>query len=438
MKSANIPRRAFAVGFVVLVMVVAGSPVRSHSSPSSDPVRWWNELALDTVRIKRLSDAQAARLYAMVNVAIYDAVNGMIRRHGAHAGRDHALIPPTGAPPHGDLHAAAAAAAHAVLAGEFPDQAPRYDLQLARDLAASGARGPDSDGQEWGATVGAGVRAKRANDGSTPNETQPAGSGPGVFRASWSGVQFRNLAPFGIVDSSIYVGSGPPSLESLDYAAAFAEVKLVGSAAIPDAGKLATFQFWSLSTGTSQPPGAWIQTALAVTAESSLELDEMARLFALLSMAMVDTVAPTVTTKFVYRHWRPATAIVEANTDNNPHTDADPNWTPRAGGIGTSPENWSGHSSFSAAAAAVLAGFYCADNISFSLATDSAPGGEPRTYPSFSASANEAGRSRVVGGIHFEFSNQDGFASGRAVAAEILATRLLRRHGPTHFGQCPR
>jgi hypothetical protein len=438
MKMINIPRRAFAVGFVALVMTVAASPVRSDSPPSSDPVRSWNQLALDTVRVKRLSDAQAARLYAMVNVAIYDAVNGIITRHGRNTGRDHALIPPAGAPPQGDLYAAAAAAAHAVLSGEYPDQAPRYDLQLANDLTAPGGTGQASAGQEWGAAVGARVRLARANDGSIPNETQPAGTGPGVFRAAWSGVQFRNLVPFGISNASVYVGSGPPALDSLDYAAAFAEVKLVGNAAIPDDGKLATFQFWSLATGTSQPPGAWLQTALAVTGESSLELEEMARLFALLSIAMVDTVAPTTMTKFIYRHWRPATAIREANIDNNPNTDADPTWAPRAGGIGTSPENWSGHSSFSAAAAVVLAGFYCADNVPFSLVTDSAPGGESRTYPSFSASAAEAGRSRVVGGIHFEFSNQAGIAAGRAVASEILATRLLRRSGPTHFGQCPR
>ncbi len=392
MRIINTSRRALIVGFGVLGMIIAGSPARSDSPPSSDPVRSWNELALDTVRVKRLSDAQAARLYAMVNVAIYDAVNGIIGRHCAHGGRAHALVPPTGAPPHGDLHAAAAAAAHMVLAGEFPDQKPRYDLQLASDLAASGGRGRDSDGHEWGAAVGALVRAARVNDGSTPNETQPAGTGPGVFRAAWSGVQFRNLVPFGIRNPSLYVGSGPPALDSLDYAEAFAEIKLVGNAAIPDDGKLATFQFWSLSTGTSQPPGAGIQTAIAVTAEDSFDLPEKARLFALVSMAMADTVAPTVITKFVYKLWRPATAIREAHTDENPHTDADPTWAPRAGGIGTSPEYWSGHSSFSAAAAAALAGFFCADNISFSLTTDSAPGGEPRTYPSFSAAANEAGR----------------------------------------------
>jgi hypothetical protein len=154
-------------------------------------------------------------------------------------------------------------------------------------------------------------------------------------------------------------------------------------------------------------------------------------------MAMSDTVAPTYMTKFIYRHWRPATAIREADTDGNPLTDADAGWAPRAGGIGTSPEYWSGHSSFSAAGAAALAGFFCADGIAFTLATDSAAPGEARSYPSFSDAAAEAGRSRVVGGIHFEFSNQEGLASGRAVAAEILARKLLLRHGPTHLGECP-
>ena len=118
---------------------------------------------------------------------------------------------------------------------------------------------------QWGFRVGAAVRAARASDGSAPAETQPAGSGPGQFRAAWSGVQFRNLTPFGIANSTIYRGAGPAALDGLDYASAFAEVKLLGSAALTDPAKLATFQFWSLAAGTAQPPGAWIQVALAVT-----------------------------------------------------------------------------------------------------------------------------------------------------------------------------
>ena len=98
----------------------------------------------------------------------------------------------------------------------------------------------------------------------------------------------------------------------------------------------------------------------------------------------------------------------------------------------------SGHSSYSAAGAAALAGFFCADAIPFSHATDSAPGGTPRDYAGFAAASAEAGRSRVYGGQHFEFSNQAGLEIGRGVSAEVFGTRLLRTTGPTHFGACPR
>jgi PAP2 superfamily len=424
---------------VSLTLFVTLGLISGQAQPvvnSSAVVDHWNQLALSTARTKNASDAQAARLYAMVNVAIYDAVNGIASRHGSQD-RDHALVPPDGAPTQGDTTAAAASAAHAVLVGLYPDLAAQFDAQLASDLSGLGGSQPVSAGREWGNHVGAEVLAARANDGSSPVESQPPGVGPGQFRAVWSGTQFRNLLPFAIADSSVYVSPGPPALTSLEYAAALAEVKLLGNAAIPDADKLATFQYWNLSAGTSQPPGAWIQIALAVGNDRQLSLPEMARLFALLSMAMADTVAPTYQTKFLFHAWRPATAIREADTDDNPNTTADPGWSPRAGGIGGTPEHWSGHSSFAGAAARVLAGFFCQDNMPFTLVTDSAPGAQARSYSSFSAAETEMGRSRVLGGIHFEFSNQAGLQAGHGIAAEVLSRKLLLQRGPTHFGQCP-
>src|SRR5262249_44626606 len=151
--------------------------------------------------------------YAMVNVAIFDAVNGIVSR--GPFGRAPALVPPDHAPPFANIGAAAASAAHAVLVSLFPDQAARFDAQLAADLAALPAR-PDVDaGAGWGATVGEAVVAARALDGSRPVETVPAGSGPGVFRAAWSNAQFRNLAPFAIADPAVFVSPPPPSLDSV-------------------------------------------------------------------------------------------------------------------------------------------------------------------------------------------------------------------------------
>ena len=426
--------------FVVVLGLVGsglGVPALARSSRVDiDAVRNWNGLAVAAVRASRATDADAARWYAMVNVAMYDAVNGIASLR-ARPSRAPALVPGRG-PRDGDEQAAAVAAAHAVLVSLDTARAGDYDAALAGDLARLGGGRGVTSGADWGRRVGERVVAARADDGSTPVETQPAGAGPGVFRAAWPGVQYRHVRPFAVADPSRYVPGPPPALDSLTYAAAFAEVAILGNAALPAPGLLATFQFWSLPAGSDQPPGEWLRIALTVAGDRRLPLTEQVRLTALLTMALADTTVTTVATKFAYRHWRPTTAIREADTDGNPLTTADPAWTARAGGVGGSPEYVSGHSSYSGAGATVLQGFFCTDAIPFSLTTDSAPAGEPRRYPGFSAAAAEAGRSRVFGGQHFEFSNQAGLEIGRAVAGGVLAKALLRDTGPTHFGACPR
>ncbi|WP_460520938.1 vanadium-dependent haloperoxidase [Flindersiella endophytica] len=435
----------------VLLLATGAQPVSAgldsgFDAGRLDPIRTWNELALNTVRTVRASDADAARTYAMVGVAVYDAVNGIASKRGSRA-RDFALKSPAGAPAHGDQQAAAVAAAHTVLTrlySDRPDQLAVYDAQFAADLAQLGSGRGAVAGRAWGEQVGAFVVDARAGDGSRPVETQPAGSGPGVFPAAWPGVQYRNVTPFAIADAAPYVGAGPPALGSLDYAAAFAYIRLVGDFDIPDAEKSATYQYWSLGTGTVQPPGEWVRIALQLTAEHPVGLEAQSRLFALLTMALADTSVATVRTKYVFRHWRPESAIRQADLDGNPYTEPVPTWRARAGSPGSSPEYVSGHSVYSAAGASVIAGFYCDDLLSFTHASDSAPidpaTGLPmaRSFPSLSAAAAEAGSSRVVGGLHFDFSNRDGLAMGRGVAAEVLRTQLLFTSGPTHVGACPR
>jgi hypothetical protein len=439
----RIMKRVVLFGAVIMLLAGAARPVSADPSPPRlDPVATWNQLAMETVRVTRASDADAARSYAMVNAAIYDAVNGIAARHD-HRDRAFLLTPPAGAPALGDQRAAAVTAAHAVLVRLYPAEATRFDGQLAADLAQLGGGAEVAAGRAWGRAVGDHVVDVRAADGSRPVETQAGGTGPGVFPLSWSGVQYRNMIPFGIADAAPYVAPAPPPLDGLDYAAAFAEARLVGDLNIADPAKLALYQYWSLPAGSAQPPGEWVKIALEIAAGRSLPLTAKSRLLALLGVTLSDVSIPTVRTKFVHRHWRPETAIQQADTDGNPYTDKDEAWKARAGSPGGTPEYISGHSSFSAAAAAILAGFFCADRIAFTHVTDSAPidpaTGRPmeRGFASLSDAAADAGRSRVVGGSHFEFSNQAGLAMGRRVAAEILAGKLLYTTGPSHHGQCP-
>jgi hypothetical protein len=398
-------------------------------------VRAWSDLSFAAVRTGNLSDAQAARLYAMVDGAMYDAVNAT-----AGAPKRSAAIVAAPGPVAGNPAAAAAGAAHDVLVALFPAGAAAYDAELAADLAAVSSPADAQRGRDWGADVAAQVLAARSNDGSAPNQTQPGDLGIGRFQDPWTGVQFQNLQPFVIADPDAYVGHGPPPLTSRAYAAAFNEVKVLGDKNVPDAAKKATYDFWALGGRTNQPPGAWLQVAEAVSLSRRLSLPDTARLFALESMAMADTVAPTYKTKVVFHAWRPTRAIHEADLDGNPDTVADPNWSARAGTAGGTPEHWSGHSSFSAAAATVMAGFFCDDHVPFTLTTDPT-NGQPtgsRTYNRFSTAALEAGRSRILGGLHFEFSNRAGLIAGVSIGSEVLSRALLLDRGPTHRGACPR
>jgi hypothetical protein len=398
--------------------LMATAPAQAAGGDGS-VVREWTELAFTAVRSNNLSDARAARLYAMVDAAMYDAVNAT-----ADVPPRAAAIVPAREGVDASPSAAAAGAAHDVLATLFPAQTATYDQQLKRDLTAVRSKPRANRGRAYGHDVALQVLAARANDGSSPDETQPGDPSIGKFELAWPGAQFRNLEPFAIADPSAYVGAGPPPLGSPEYMDALHTTRVLGGDTPADPAKRATYDYWALGGRTNQPAGAWLQIAGAVSQD--LSLADTARLFALESMALADTVAPTYTTKYVHHSWRPKRAIRELGVD--------PAWNPRAGTAGSSPEYTSGHSSFSTAGATVLAGFFCDDEVPFALTTDAGT----RGYGRFSEAAEEAGISRIYGGVHFPFSNVDGATAGQAVASEVLATALLREDGPTHTGGCPR
>src|SRR5262249_25111721 len=69
---------------------------------------------------------------------------------------------------------------------------------------------------------------------------------------------------------------------------------------------------------------------------------------------------------------------------------------------------------FSAAGAAVLADFFGRDDIAFTLHSET-PTAADRSFSSFSQAAEESGLSRIYGGIHWSFDNEQGLATGEAV-----------------------
>lgn len=418
-------------------------PASATDPPSTNVVTRWIEQSMSAVRTGspgiHTGTPGAARTYAMTTVAMYDAVNGIDTASGASTRSPAIVAAYAGAPEGASREAAASGAAHAVLRSLFRANAAvvtAVDSALNTELAALGSGAAVDDGAAWGSAVGAQVLEIRAGDGSQVPDTLPGGSGAGVNPRPFSGAQFRNSDPFGIAAAAPYASGGPPPLTSAEYAAAMNEVTALGSSTDTDPRRAAIARHWVAEGKTVRETGLWFKAALDIVARQATvqSVSETSRLFALLGMAIADAVTVSWGDKYAQRYWRPGDAIRQAASDGNPDTVEDPNWSPRNGvcnstdltlctTFGGSPEYTSGTSTFAGAAAAVLGGFYCTDAVPFTFQGEQL-GSAPRSYRGFAEAAREAGRSRIYGGIHFQFSNDAGRDAGKAIGREIIGTRL--------------
>ena len=142
--------------------------------------------------------------------------------------------------------------------------------------------------------------------------------------------------------------------------------------------------FWALNTAL-----AWDRIAVQLSVARGLSLTENARLFEVLNVSMVDAIIACWDSKYRYLSWRPVTAIRAAAAPGDP----DSNWQPLLDsltGTPAHPEYPSAHSSFSGAAAFVLADFF-GENTAFSATSEILPG-TTRSYTSFSEERSPGNR----------------------------------------------
>ena len=118
--------------------------------------------------------------------------------------------------------------------------------------------------------------------------------------------------------------------------------------------------------------------------------------------------------------WRPITAIAEAESDGNPATEADPDWTPLAA-TPPYPEHPSGWNCYAGAHVGALREFFGTDEMAYQISNPDIA--EPRTYTSFSQGLQEGIELRILQGIHFRNAEVQGAAMGEKAAA-LAAERL--------------
>lgn len=399
----------------------------------ADEVTDWNRNLFEAARLNNppTSPLVITRNAALVQAAVFDAINGIERRYTP------VHVEPA-AEPGASRRAAIVQAAYAVLVRLYPSQSA--DLLAKRDASLAAITDGDDDnpgqsierGIAWGQTVADAIWTWRLTDGFTP---APAPFLGGVNVGQWrptppgflsgAGVQFSYMTPWVIESPSQFRPGGPPALTSQRYATDFNETKFKGdiSGLNRTADESLYSRFWNASTASS----FWNQIALTLAERQHLTLSENSRLFALLNLSVADAAIGCWEAKYTYSFWRPVTAIPLANTDGNPDTVDGPFTsfliTPNH------PEYPSGHSCASAAAAGVLSRSF-GENTSFSVTSDAPEmAGVVRSYGSFTEILEEIKNARVFAGIHFRSACDDGQQLGNQVADYVRSHALQRVHG---------
>ncbi len=451
-----------------------------------DVVRRWNQIAIDASGIdhtpvapgesrvygEQIGPGRSSRAMAIVHIAIFDAVNAIAGGYESFTGQ-----PP--ARRRTSLDAAVARAAHDTLAALFPSQAASFADLLERDLAQIRSRKGRIRGVALGRQAAARILARVAGDGSDHPEPRvgvdfhpsddagywrpdPISQSPVALGAQWgevdplvlhSGDQFR-LPP-------------PPSLASEAYAEAFAEVKALGGDGVATPTSRSAEQteigiYWAYDGMPSlcAPPRLYNQIAVTIADRRRTREVELARLLALVNVAMADTGVAGWDSKYHYQVWRPVTGIRESDEgtgptgagDRNDTTVGDPGFSP----LGAPASNLngpnftppfpaypSGHAAFGGALFQTLRNFYGTDAIAFTFVSDELNGetrdneGEirplvPRHFSTLSQAEEENGQSRIYLGIHWAFDKTSGIEQGRNVADYVFGNSFRRLSGGSY------
>jgi Ca2+-binding RTX toxin-like protein len=306
------------------------------------------------------------------------------------------------------------------------------DARYAESLSSIADAQKDA-GIAWGKEVAQQIIALRADDGSKDVVAHESPEGAGYWEPTPPAFanpllpQWPGADPWAMHEGDQFRPDAPPSLTSQEYTDAFNEVKAYGEkeSTVRTEEQTNIAKFWASGTGTLTPPGQWQEIAQFIAEEKNLSPLETAKMFASLSVALADAAIAAWDTKYAYDNWRPVTGIAQAQNDGNPDTQAQAGWTPLLT-TPPFPDYISGHSTFSAAAASVLAEYLGTDAVSFKAFSDAYPNAA-REFTSLMDAAEEAGQSRIYGGIHWQFANQAGLATGEALGQYVGENFFLKQ-----------
>ncbi|MBI3957750.1 MAG: phosphoesterase [Chloroflexi bacterium] len=443
-------------------------------------ILFWDNVALDAIRAEPPGPPMVARILAMVHTAQYEAwsqyndpaVGTLLGDRFRRPIDEHTLE---------NKNIAVSYAAYRVLVDLFPRRTRTFDSKMVDVLNYDPAvvTTDPSTPEGIGNLAGAAVLFHRRYDGAnqlggyadttgyrpvnTPdqvvdlNRWQPLRtangnqqgvclSGGELITQTYIGPHWGGVLPFALDDGSqITTTAGPIRHPSPEFIAQAQDV-ISYSAHLTDYG-VAISQYWADGPFSEFPPGHWALFSQFVSFRDGHGIDEDARLFLAVNNATFDAGIVAWKLKRIFDSVRPITAIRElfqgqeivawGGPYSGTQTIRGEEWQPYQEDCFVTPafaEFVSGHSAFSAAAAAVLRSFTGSDEFgAYHLYRVGESPVEPNFAPSrsvlllwktFTDAADEAGLSRRYGGIHFVEGDLQGRDVGRRAGERVWQKAL--------------
>ena len=375
------------------------------------PTARWYAMALDVLEfywallpdVRPATPVRSARILALVNVAMYDALVATWDAKYAYSrsapaaidSRVRALVDVGGVPSYPSEHAAVAAAAAAVLSYAFPFEDTLRFHQLEQEAGdariVAGAAYPSdvAAGYAIGREVAARVIARARTDGSAANVAVTPPTDTWAWRPTppkWVKNPFDPGAgswrTWSIPAGDAFRPTPPPLPGSARFTSDLNELLQLGRTRT--ASQADVVRYWA----TDAPSSRWEVFMDDEIVRHHLGPLHAARAMALASTAMADAMVACWDAKFFYWLERPITADTTLETAIS---------TPPF------PSYPSGHSTQSAAAAEIFAYLF------------------PDRADYYRQKAHEASLSRVWAGIHYRFDIEAGEVLGRQVGSATVA-----------------